>query len=339
MRALVTGGAGYIGAVTAEALVAAGHDVVVLDDLSHGHRDLVPAAATFVQGGVDDPAALDEALTGGVDGCLHFAALVDAGASMAAPERYFAANTAATLSLLERLVAAGVGRFVLSSTAAVYGDPAAVPIAESAPAEPTNAYGESKLLIERALWWLAARRGLAAAALRYFNAAGATATRGEDHRPETHLIPLALAAAAGHRDAVTLRGEDYPTRDGTCVRDYVHVADLADAHVRALQALEPGEALACNLGTGSGATVREVVDAAERVTGAAVPTTRAGRRPGDPAALVASNDRARHRLGWTPARSGLDDIVASAWRWHQRRWGGDASPADPPGGAGRQPSR
>lgn len=323
MRVLVTGGAGYVGAVTAATLLDAGHDVVVLDDLSRGHRELVPAAATFVHGGVDDPAALDDALAGGIDGCLHFAALIEAGESMTVPERFFAGNTAATLRLLERLVVAGVPRFVLSSTAAVYGEPAEMPIEESAPTRPTNVYGESKLLIERALWWLAERRGLATAALRYFNAAGATSVRGEDHRPETHLIPLVLAAAAGRRDAVSVFGDDYPTRDGTCVRDFVHVVDLAGAHVRALEVLAPGQTLACNLGTGSGFTVREVIHAAERVTGRSVPTLDAPRRPGDPAALVASNERARHELGWTPVHSGLDEIIASAWAWHRPRWNED----------------
>lgn len=325
MRVLVTGGAGYIGAVTTEALLDDGHDAVVLDDLSRGHRELVPEGAAFVRGGVDDPAALRAALDGGVDGCLHFAARIEPGESMRTPERFFANNTAATLRLLEGLVAAGVDRFVLSSTAAVYGEPAHVPIDEAAPTEPTNAYGESKLLIERALWWLTQRRGLGAAALRYFNAAGATADRGEDHDPETHLIPLVLAAAAGRRGAVSVFGDDYPTRDGTCVRDFVHVADLADAHVRALETLVPGQALACNLGTGTGFTVREVVAAAERVTALPVPTSAAPRRAGDPAALVASNERARRLLGWTPARSDLDAVIRSAWDWHQRRWAAHAA--------------
>ncbi len=336
MRVLVTGGAGYIGSVTAETLIAAGHDVTVLDDLSRGHRDLVPEQATFVHGRVDDREAVDAALAGDCDGCLHFAALIEAGESMEEPERFFAGNTAATLTLLRRLVGAGVPRFVLSSTAAVYGDAVEVPIHEGAPTQPTNVYGESKLLIERALWWLAERRGLATAALRYFNAAGAAAARGEDHDPETHLIPLVLAAAAGRRGAVSVFGDDYPTRDGTCVRDFVHVADLADAHVRALERLAPGEALACNLGTGSGATVREVIAAAERVTGRSVPTVAAPRRDGDPAALVASNDRARQRLGWAPAHSDLDTLIDSAWQWHRRRWAG---PAEPSPGAPAGPSR
>lgn len=337
MRVLVTGGAGYIGSVTAETLIAAGHEVTVLDDLSRGHRELVPEQATFVPGRVDDRDAMDAALAGGCDGCLHFAALIEVGESMEEPERFFAGNTAATLTLLRRLVGAGVPRFVLSSTAAVYGEPAGVPVDEDAPTQPTNVYGESKLLIERALWWLAERRGLAAAALRYFNAAGATAARGEDHDPETHLIPLVLAAAAARRGPVSVFGDDYPTRDGTCVRDFVHVADLADAHVRALERLAPGQALACNLGTGSGATVREVIAAAERVTGRSVPTAAAPRRDGDPAALVASNDRARQRLGWAPARSDLDTLIDSAWQWHRRRWAGPAEPGPeaPTGPSGR----
>jgi UDP-glucose 4-epimerase len=334
VRVLVTGGAGYIGAVTAEALLQAGHEVVVLDDLSRGHRDLVPEEAAFVAGRVDDPAAVNAALARGCDGCLHFAALIEAGESMRAPERFFGGNTAATLRLLERLVAAGVGRFVLSSTAAVYGEPDTVPIDESARLEPTNAYGESKLLVERALWWVARQRALGAAALRYFNAAGATVARGEDHHPETHLVPQVLAAAAGNRGAVRVFGDDYATRDGTCVRDFVHVADLAAAHVRALERAEPGRTLVCNLGTGEGASVREVIEAAERVTGRAVPTVAAPRRAGDPAALVADGERARQLLGWAPQRSGLDEIIVSAWSWHRRRWGLEA-----PAGAGEPRAR
>lgn len=320
MRVLVTGGAGYIGSTTAAALLAEGHDVVVLDDLSRGHRDLVPAGARFVQGGTHDPEAVAAALAEGVDACLHFAALIEAGESMRMPERFFRVNTAATLELLEHLVAAGVDRFVLSSTAAVYGEPAAIPIAEDAPTVPTNAYGASKLLVEQALPWLGSLRGLRYAALRYFNACGATATRGEAHDPETHLIPLVLAAAAGRRSHIDVYGTDYPTRDGTAVRDYVHVADLAAAHIAALHALEDEPNLICNLGSAHGFTVREVIAAVERVTGLDVPTVDAPRRAGDPAVLVASRDRARDLLGWEPAWTDLDDIVASAWDWHRARW-------------------
>ena len=328
MAVLVTGGAGYIGSVTAEALLEAGYEVVVLDDLSRGHRELVPDGATLVQGRVDDDAAVARALAapsgggaGGIEGVLHFAALIEAGESMREPERFFVDNTAATLRLLARLVDAGVGRFVLSSTAAVYGQPDRVPIDEDAPTAPTNVYGESKLAIERALWWLAELRGLRAAALRYFNASGATAHRGEAHDPETHLIPIVLDAVAGRRDAVSILGTDYPTRDGTCVRDFVHVADLAQAHIAALEALDERTSLVCNLGSGTGFTVREVIAAVERVTGRTVPVEEAPRRPGDPPELVASNARAREVLAWEPAHTDLDAIVASAWDWHQRRHG------------------
>ena len=325
MRVLVTGGAGYIGSTTAEALLDAGHEVVVIDDLSRGHRELVPVRARFVHGGIDDPVALDAAMGEGVDACLHFAALMEAGESMRKPEAYFATNTGGSLRLLEHLTSAGVERFVLSSTAAVYGQPDQVPIEESAPLRPTNAYGESKLLVERALWWLADLRGLRVASLRYFNACGATPGRGEDHHPETHLIPLVLAAAAGRRERIDVFGTDYPTRDGTCVRDYVHVADLADAHVAALHALGTQASIVCNLGSETGFTVREVIAAVERVTGQQIPAVDAPRRPGDPAELVASRARARDLLGWQPARTDLDEIVASAWDWHRSRWETEAS--------------
>ncbi len=321
MRVLVTGGAGYIGSTTAEALLDDGHEVVVLDNLSRGHRELVPARARFVEGGVDDPAAVDAALGGGIDACLHFAALMEAGESMRRPEAFFATNTGGSLRLLERLTLAGVQRFVLSSTAAVYGQPDVVPIDEDTALEPTNAYGESKLLVERALWWLASLRGLRVASLRYFNACGATPGRGEDHDPETHLIPLVLAAAAGRRERIDVFGTDYPTRDGTCVRDYVHVADLADAHVAALHALEEHPTMVCNLGSETGFTVREVIAAAERVTGRPIPAVDAPRRPGDPAELVASRGRAGRLLGWEPKHTDLDEIVESAWEWHRARWG------------------
>ena len=320
MAVLVTGGAGYIGSVTAETLLASGYEVVVLDDLSRGHRELVPDGARLVEGRVDDPEAVAAALADGVEGVLHFAALIEAGESMREPERFFVHNTAATLRLLAQLLEAGVTRFVLSSTAAVYGQPDRVPIDEDAPTAPTNVYGESKLAIERALWWLAELRGLRAGALRYFNASGATAHRGEAHDPETHLIPIVLDAAAGRRASVSVYGTDYPTRDGTCVRDFVHVADLAEAHVAALEALRERPSLVCNLGSGTGFTVREVIAAVERVTGRTVPVEEADRRPGDPAELVASHDRAHQQLGWRPRRTDLDEIVASAWAWHQQRF-------------------
>ena len=321
MRVLVTGGAGYIGSVTAARLLDVGHAVVIVDDLRTGHRELLPAGAGFLRADVADPRALGALLADGVDACVHFAASIEAGESMRRPQAFFANNTAGTLRLLETLVDAGVDRFVLSSTAAVYGEPRRVPIAEDDPTRPTNAYGESKLLIERALAWVGRLRGLRWAALRYFNASGATEDAGEAHDPETHLIPLVLQAAAGRRDGVAIYGTDYDTPDGTCVRDYVHVADLADAHVLALEALGDHDRLVCNLGNGAGFSVREVVEAARRVTGRDFAARERPRRAGDPAVLVASADRARDLLGWEPCHGDLDGIIASAWRWHRRRWG------------------
>ena len=318
MRVLVTGGAGYIGSTTAAALLEAGHDVVVLDDLRSGAPEAVPAGAELVEGAVEDRDLVARLLTGGVRACVHFAASIEAGESMRRPEAFFANNTAATLRLLETLVTGGVDRFVLSSTAAVYGDPVRTPIQEDDPTVPTNAYGESKLLVERALAWLGRLRGLRWAALRYFNAAGASALRGERHDPETHLIPLVLQVAAGRRHDIAVFGTDYATPDGTCVRDYVHVGDLAAAHVLALAALDTHDRLVCNLGNGAGFSVREVLDSARRVTGHPIPAREEARRPGDPAVLVASSERARALLGWTPRHPDLDDIVASAWRWHAR---------------------
>jgi UDP-glucose 4-epimerase len=319
VRALVTGGAGYIGSATAAALLAAGHEVTVVDDLSAGHRDAVPEAATFVVADVTDPAAMDPLVAdGGFDACLHFAALIEAGESMRTPERFFTVNTAGSARLLEVLVRHGVERFVLSSTAAVYGEPTRIPIDEDDPLVPTNAYGESKLLVERMLAWHHRIHGLRVATLRYFNAAGATAERGERHDPETHLIPLVLQVALGEHDHVAIYGTDYPTPDGTAVRDYVHVVDLADAHVRALTALDDDGLIVCNLGNGSGFSVREVVEAARRVTGHPVPADEAPRREGDPAVLVASSARARDLLGWRPRYAELDTIVADAWRFARR---------------------
>jgi UDP-glucose 4-epimerase len=319
VRALVTGGAGYIGSATAAALLAAGHEVTVVDDLSAGHRDAVPEDATFVAADVSDPGTMDPLVAdGGFDACLHFAALIEAGESMRAPERFFTVNTAGSARLLEVLVRHGVERFVLSSTAAVYGEPTRLPIDEDDPLAPTNPYGESKLLVERMLAWHHRIHGLRVATLRYFNAAGATAERGERHDPETHLIPLVLQVALGERDRVAIYGTDYPTPDGTAVRDYVHVVDLADAHVRALTALDDDGLIVCNLGNGSGFSVREVVEAARRVTGHPVPADEAPRREGDPAVLVASSARARDLLGWRPRYAELDTIVADAWRFARR---------------------
>jgi UDP-glucose 4-epimerase len=314
VRVLVTGGAGFIGATTAAALLDAGHEVVVADDLSRGHRDAVPDAAGFALADVTDPTSIGPVVTdGGFDACVHFAALIEAGESMVRPERFFAVNTAGSATLLEALLTAGVERFVLSSTAAVYGEPERAPIDEDDALLPTNAYGESKLLVERMLAWHHRIHGLRTASLRYFNAAGATPGRPERHDPETHLIPLVLQVARGQRSHIAMFGDDYDTPDGTCVRDYVHVADLADAHVRALERLDDVGTVTCNLGNGTGFSVREVIEAARRVTGHPIPAEVAPRRAGDPAALVASSARARDLLGWVPRIPDLDRIVADAW--------------------------
>jgi UDP-glucose 4-epimerase len=323
MRVLVTGGAGFIGSVTVAQLRERGHDVVVLDDLSRGHRDVVPSGVPLIEADVAEPERYRDALDG-IDACVHFAASIEAGESMRRPEAFFSNNTAATLRLLEALTAAGIRRFVLSSTAAVYGDPVRVPIAEDDPTVPTNAYGASKLLIEGALQWLAQLRDMSCVALRYFNAAGATPERGEDHDPESHLIPLILQVAAGRRDDIAIYGTDYDTPDGTCVRDYIHVSDLADAHVRAVEQVDEPGLLVCNLGNGDGFSVRDVIEVARQVTGHPIPAREAPRRPGDPAVLVASAERARERLGWKPQHPGLVDIVDSAWEWHRTRWAGRA---------------
>jgi UDP-glucose 4-epimerase len=317
MNVLVTGGAGYIGSVTAQALLDAGHGVVVVDDLSTGHRAAVPGGARLVVQDVTDAAAVARLMREeGVEAVMHFAALSLVGESMQQPLRYYRRNVGGAISLLEACTEAGVRRFVLSSTAAVYGTPAAVPIPETAELRPESVYGETKLAIERLLHWLAATQGLGYAALRYFNAAGAAAGRGEDHRPETHLIPLVLQAALGRRDEVRVFGTDYPTADGTAVRDYVHVEDLASAHVLALEALRPGSGAAYNLGNGEGFSVRRVVEVCREVTGADLRVVEAPRRPGDPPVLVADAAKAAAELGWRPRRTSLEEIVASAWAWH-----------------------
>ena len=320
MRILVTGGAGYIGSVVAKQLLAAGHAVVVLDDLSRGHAAAVPSGAEHADVSLLDDAALGEQLDG-VDGVLHFAALALVPESVEHPERYWRNNLVGTLSLLDAMRANGVGRLVFSSTCATYGEPETVPIREDEPTAPVNAYGASKLAVDLMIRDECRAHGLAAASLRYFNVAGASGELGEDHEPETHLIPLVLQAAAGAREHVTVFGTDYPTRDGTAVRDYIHIEDLGEAHMLALEQLEPGRHRIFNLGTGDGYTVREVIEAARRVTGREIPVREEGRRPGDPPELVAANARAREELGWAPRR-GLDEMIADAWAWHQAHPGG-----------------
>lgn len=322
MRLLVTGGAGYVGSVVAAELLRAGHRVAIFDSLARGHRAALPPGAELVIGDLADRAAVENFFgSRPVDAVLHFAALIEAGESMQAPERYFRNNTANTLNLLETMLAHGVKRFVFSSTAALYGNPARIPIAEDAALCPTNAYGESKLLVEQMLAWLHRIHGLRYASLRYFNAAGAAGERGEDHRPESHLIPLVLQVALGKRERIAVYGTDYPTPDGTCIRDYIHIADLAAAHLLALEALDTprGEQpLIYNIGNGRGFSVREVIAAARRVTGHAIPSEDGPRRPGDPAVLVASSEKLRRELGWRPQHPELESIISSAWAWRRR---------------------
>jgi len=317
MRVAVTGGAGYIGSVVTEVLLARGHQVLVMDDLSKGHFDTVPAEARFAEVSLADRPAVTRALQRfQAEAVIHMAASSLVGESVTAPGKYYDNNLGGGLALLESMRAAGVSRLVFSSTAAVYGEPVKQPIEETDPTRPTNPYGETKLAFERALHWYAGAHGLRSVSLRYFNAAGASQRNGERHEPETHLIPLVLQVAAGDRSHVTIFGDDYPTRDGTCVRDYIHVEDLAEAHVLALNHLqEPGTCLAYNLGCGGeGYSVKEIVDAAQRLTGRSVATTMAARRPGDPAVLIASSARITRDLGWQPRRQ-LDDIITSAWAW------------------------
>jgi UDP-glucose 4-epimerase len=322
LNILVTGGAGYIGGTVAIRLMEAGHRVVIYDNLSHGHRELVPPGAVFVEGDLADGSKLDRVLgEERIEAVMHFAALIEAGESMVYPERFFRNNTAATLTLLEAMLARGVKRLVFSSTAAVYGQPEETPIKEDAPLQPTNAYGESKLLVERMLVWLHRIHGLRYASLRYFNVAGALPNRGEAHEPESHLIPLILDVAMGRREKIKIFGQDYATPDGTCIRDYIHVADLAEAHLLALGGLEERDRMIYNLGNGKGFSVREVVESARRVTGHAIPVEEVPRRPGDPAVLIASSEKIGRELGWKPKHTQLDGIVLSAWDWH-REWYG-----------------
>lgn len=316
MRVLVIGGAGYIGSVTVEILLDAGHTVTVFDDLSHGHVDAVDDRARLIAGSTHDAVALEQAFAEPPDGVINFAAFLSVGESMTDPGRYFQNNVAGGIQVLNAMARHGVRRYVFSSTAAVFGEPEYVPIDERHPLRPVNPYGESKLIVEQMLRWYDECNGIKSVALRYFNAAGATERRGEDHDPETHLIPIILEVAEGKRRALPLFGDDYPTPDGTCVRDYVHIADLAQAHALALEfaARRSGQ---FNLGNGKGYSNREVIASAQRVTGIEIPIDQQPRRAGDPPALVAAAELARGELGWRPRYDDLDAIVESAWRWRR----------------------
>jgi UDP-glucose 4-epimerase len=321
MKVLITGGAGYIGGTVTRLLLARGHSVTVYDNLCHSKRLAVAEAASFVEGDVADRGLLEKTLTEGrFDGVMHFAALIEAGESMKRPEVYFRNNSAATLTLLEAMLATGHDRLVFSSTAACYGEPETTPILEDAKLQPTNPYGESKLLVEHMLRWLNLAHGLRYASLRYFNVAGAIEGYGEAHEPESHLIPLILDVALGRRENIKIFGRDYPTKDGACVRDYIHVHDLAEAHLLALGALAEKSKVIYNIGNGQGFSVLEVIESVRRVTGRPIAVEECPRRAGDPAVLVASSEKIKTELGWKPKFAELDAIVASAWEWHQQRY-------------------
>jgi UDP-glucose 4-epimerase len=321
MKILVTGGAGYIGGTVARRLLAGGDAVTIYDNLCHSRRAAVAEGAEYVEGDIADRALMEQTLNDGrFDGVMHFAALIEAGESMQRPEIYFRNNTAGTLSLLEAMIATGHNRLVFSSTAACYGEPLTTPILEDAKLDPTNPYGESKLMVEQMLRWFNLAHGFRYASLRYFNVAGAIEGYGEAHEPESHLIPLILDVALGRRRSIKIFGQDYPTRDGTCIRDYIHVSDLADAHLLALAALKGKDRLIFNIGNGQGFTVREVIDSVRRVTGQPIAVEECPRRPGDPAVLVAGSEKIKLELGWRPKFAELDTIIASAWDWHQKRY-------------------
>jgi len=318
MNIFVTGGAGYIGSHTVRLLAEAGHRVRVYDNLSEGHAAAVPAGSLF-EGDLADEKRLVEGLLDGFDCVMHFAAHCSVGESMEKPEKYYGNNVVGSLRLLLAMRKTGVKRIVFSSSAATYGNPVKTPIPEDHPTEPINAYGQTKLDFEHALKYYAGAYGIGYAALRYFNAAGAApdAKIGEDHDPETHLVPIILEVALGRRDAVAIFGTDYPTPDGTCIRDYIHVYDLAQAHILAMEAIEPGKGRVYNLGNGAGYSVREVIETARRVTGHRLPVKEGPRRAGDPPTLVASSEKITRELGWKPRFPDLQAIVETAWRWHQ----------------------
>ena len=316
MNVLVTGGAGYIGSICVEQLCEAGHNVTVIDDISQGHPAAVDSRAKFVQGRVGDETRVPRVLAESkAEAIIHFAASALVPESMKNPGKYFRNNVGDTINLLNATVAAGIKKFVFSSTCATYGPPDRVPMAEDLPQRPISPYGESKLLVERMLRWYQELHGLEFVAFRYFNAAGASARVGEDHNPETHLIPNVLRVALGQLPHVEVYGTDYPTPDGTCIRDYIHVIDLSIAHILALQ---PGKSGFFNLGVGDGYSVREVVAACQKVTQRKIPVVEKPRRPGDPPKLVASADKARKEFGWTPKLSGIETIVRTAWEWHSK---------------------
>ncbi len=313
MKILVTGGAGYIGSIVASELIKLNHEVVILDNLSTGHKIAIPKSAHFIQGDVLDATAVTNALTG-VDAVIHFAAKSLVGESVAMPDLYWKNNVEGTRNLLEQMRLSGVNAIVFSSTAAVYGDPTENPITENSPTQPKSPYGESKLAVDQLLSQYCRKHGFAAISLRYFNVAGAVGDLGEIHNPETHLIPRALSALLNDENSFEIFGDDWPTPDGTCIRDYIHVSDLADAHIKALAKLETGKHLICNLGTETGASVLEVIEAIETVTGRKVLRNIANRRPGDPAVLVTSNQTAQELLDWRPVKN-LHDIVADTYKF------------------------
>lgn len=318
MRVLVTGGAGYIGSVVAGELLRARHEVVVLDNLSAGHREAVPSGVRLIEADLRDRDALLKVFAEQpCDAVMHFAAFASVGDSMKDPGSYFRNNVTGSMNLFESMNVAGVKKIVFSSTCATYGIPERVPIPESNPQKPANPYGFSKKVVEDVLEWYSVLHGFRYACLRYFNASGAVSGRGEDHDPENHLIPIVLQVALGQREAVEVYGDDYPTPDGTCIRDYIHVLDLASAHILALEALDSRERLFYNLGSENGHSVLEVIRCAREVTGHPIPVRTGPRRPGDPPSLVADSTRAREELGWKPAHADLKEILQSAWEWHR----------------------